>query len=201
VTLVGAPAGGTEGLVVITDNAEPRISVLFLSRSDGALMCGAPVFEDGKSGTDVSTAAFEHADDQGANTGTYSALVENNYGNHTFPRSHPEPGLTRVDAVRQADGTYRCVEIWASQEKSIGVFKLSLGNGLAYMYWRSEDFPNTKWYLTAVDFQTGQTVYKQLTGTGIGYNNWAGALFVHPDGGIAYSTTIFGLVMVQDTLP
>ena len=195
VTLMGDPAG----LVAIADNAEPRISLLFLRRSDGTVVCSLPVFEEGKSGTDVSVVGFEHADENGDGSGRYSVLIENNWGNHFFPRSRPEPGLTRVDVTRHDDGSYRCKKFWASDERSIGVFKFSLGNGLAYMYWRSETCPATNWYLTAIDFNTGQTVYKQRTGTGLGYNNWAGALFLHPDGGTAYSTTLFGLVMVHDT--
>ncbi|HFD39582.1 MAG TPA: hypothetical protein ENJ31_07020 [Anaerolineae bacterium] len=194
VTLVG----DREGLVVITDNAEPRIHLLFVRRSDGAVVCSAPLFEAGKSGTDVSTAAFELADENGRGTGVYSVLVENNWGHHVFPYSRPEPGLTRVDAVRQGDGGYRCRQVWASEEKSIGVFKLSLGNGLAYMYWRGETGLIPQWYLTAVDWRTGRTVYKLRTGTGLGFDNWAGALFVHPEGGVVYSTTIFGLVAVRD---
>ena len=194
VTLIG----GVDGLVAITDNAEPRIHLIFLRRSDGTVACSAPVFEEGKSGTDVSVACFEHADAAGMGTGVYSALIENNWGHHRFPRSRPEPGLTRVDVVRNEDGTYTCEEIWTSSERSIGVFKLSLGSGLAYMYWRSEECPVTTWYLTAVDFSTGTTAYKVRVGTGLGFNNWAGALFLHPDGGIAYSTTIFGLVMIRD---
>ena len=190
--------GGLDGLVVITDNAEPRINLLFAKRCDGTVVGSIPVFEYGESGTDVSVACFEHADVTGQGTGVFSVLVENNWGHHFFPRSRPKPGLTRVDVVRNDDGTYYCEEIWASDEKSIGVFKLSLGNGLAYMYWRSESCPITKWYLTAVDFATGKTVYKKLVGTGLGYNNWAGALFIHPEGGIAYSTTIFGLVIIRD---
>jgi hypothetical protein len=197
VTLMGGP----DDLVVITDNAEPRISVLFVHRSDGAVVCSVPVFEEGKSGTDISTAGFEHADEHGQGTGVYSVLLENNWGHHTFPFSYPEPGLTRVDATRHTDGTYDCQQMWASGEKGIGVFKLSLGNGLAYMYWRGEGGLVSRWYLTAVDFWTGETVYKKLTGAGPGYNNWAGALFLHPDGGIAYSTTLFGLVKIQDTPP
>jgi hypothetical protein len=78
---------------------------------------------------------------------------------------------------------------------------MSLASGLLYMYWRSESCPTTRWYFTAVDFGSGETVYKRLTGTGLGHNNWAGALFIHPDGGTAYSTTIFGLVMIRDTGP
>jgi hypothetical protein len=193
--------GDLDGLTVITDNAEPRIHVLFVRRSDGAVVCSAPVFEPGRSGTDISTAGFELADGGGRGTGVYSVLVENNWGHHAFPHSRPAPGLTRVDAVRQSDSGddgYRCQQVWASAEKSIGVFKLSLGNGLAYMYWRGETGLIPQWYLTAVDWRTGQTIYKKRTGAGLGYNNWAGALFLHPDGGLAYSTTIFGLAAVRD---
>ena len=200
-TSVSLMGGVDGGLVVITDNAEPRINLIFIKRCDGAVVCSTPVFGEGKSGTDVSVACFEHADETGQGTGLYSVLVENNWGRHTFPRSRPAPGLTRVDVARRDDGTYDCEEIWTSNEKSICVFKLSLGNGLAYMYWRSESCPVTKWYFTAIDFATGKTVYKKLVGTGLGYNNWAGALFLHPDGGIAYSTTIFGLVMIRDAVP
>ncbi len=194
VTLLGGP----DGLVAITDNAEPRIQVRFFRRSDGTAVCGVPVFAEGKSGTDISLAAFEHAADSGRGQGHYSALVENNWGHHRFPRSHPEPGLTRVDARRRPEGSYSCEEVWASNEKSIGVFKLSLGSGLVYMYGRDESSIATGWYFVAIDFRTGETVYRKHTGMGLGYNNWAGALFLHPAGGVAYSTTIFGLVSMRD---
>ena len=197
----GTLLGGLDGLVAFTDNAEPQIHLHFAKRSDGSLVCSIPLFEEGKSGTDISVAGFEQADEQGQGTGVYSALIENNWGHHRFPRSRPEPGLARVDVIRHADGTYACDQIWLSSEKGIGVFKLSLGSGLAYMYWRSETCPVTSWYLTAIDFATGDTVFKQRVGMGVGYNNWAGALFLHPDGGIAYSTTIFGLVMIRDGNP
>ena len=197
VTLMGAPE---DGLVAITDNAEPRIDVLFVRRSNGEVVGSIPVFEEGRSATDLTVIGFEHADANGNGTGVYSAIVENNWGHHTFPLSHPEPGLTRVDATRHDDGTYSCGEVWASNERSIGGFRLSFGNGLVYQYGKDESSLNTKWYFTAVDFATGKTVYKKLTGTGLGYNNWAGSLFLHPDG-MVYSTTIFGLVMMRDTAP
>ena len=193
--------GSQDGLVAITDNADPRIHLVLLNRSDGSVVCNVPLFEEGKSGTDVSVACFEHADEDGSGTGVYSVLIENNWGRHTFPRSRPQPGLARVDIVRHEDGTYLCAPVWSSDEKSIGVFKLSLGAGLIYMYWRGEGCPITTWYLKAVDFATGETVYRKRVGTGLGYDNWAGAIFLHPDGGIAYSTTIFGLVMIRDGSP
>ncbi len=190
--------GGLDGMVAITDNAEPQIHVLFLKRADGQVVCAAPLFQPGQSATDITVIGFEQADAAGQGTGTYSTIVENNWGHPTFPFSNLAPGITRVDLKRWVDGTYTCKEIWTSAEKNFGVFKLSLGNGLLYTYFKDDSFPNTKWYLTAIDFATGETVYKKLAGTGIGYNNWAGALFLHPQGGIAYSTTIFGLVMIRD---
>jgi len=197
VTLTGTP----DGFVVISDNAEPQIHVLFVRRSDGAVACSVPVFEAGRSGTDVSAIGFEVADASGNSTGITSVLIENNWGHHTFPRSRPTAGLTRVDAIRQPDGTTQCREVWSSNEKGIGVSKLSLGNGLAYKYWREETGLITRWVLAGIDWRTGETVFRQRTGAGLGYNNWAGALFLHPDGGIAYSTTIFGLVAVRDGTP
>jgi hypothetical protein len=196
VTLMGTPE---DGLVAITDNVEPKIHLIFLRRSDGAVMCSVPLFAEGKSATDLTTVGFEQADEHGVGTGVYSVIVENNWGHHMFPLSHPEPGLTRVDATRHNDGTYSCQELWTSDDKSIGGFRLSFGNGLVYIYDKADGGPLTeeRWYFTALDFATGETVYKKLTGTGLGYNNWAGCLFLHPDG-MAYSTTIFGMVMMRD---
>lgn len=193
--------GDAEGLAVIGDNADPRINLVFFRRSDGTKACSTPVFQAGKSGTDLTTIGFEHGNDRGEGTNVYSVIVENNWGDHSFPRSRPEPGLTRVDATRHEDGTFHCEEVWASGEKSIGGFRLSLGNGLVYMYGKGESCPVTTWHFTALDFRTGETVYKMPTGTGLGYNNWQGSLFLHPGGGRAYSTTIFGLVMLQDGTP
>lgn len=193
--------GGENGFVAVTDNAEPRISLLFISRADGDLVCSLPLFEDGKSASDITAIGFEHADSAGNATGTYSAIVENNWGHSTFPFATPETGITRVDLISQEDGSYRCEEVWTSNERKIGVFKLSLGSGLLYTYFRGDSPYLTTWYFTAIDFRSGETVYEQLTGTGMGFNNWAAEIFLHPDGGAAYSTTIFGLVKIQDDFP
>ena len=190
--------GDTDGLVVITDNAEPRIHVLFIRRLDGTIICQMPLFEEGRSGTDISVACFEHADATGAGTGRYSVIAENNWGHHRFPTSHPEPGLSRVDLVRHSDGTTTCEEVWTNPVRGICVFKLSFGSGLVYTYWRHSDSPVTSWVLSGIEFASGDTAFRELAGTGQGYNNWAGALFLHPDGGVAYTTTIFGLVRIQD---
>ena len=193
--------GGESGYVAVTDNAEPQISLLFIRRSDGELVCSQPLFEPRKSASDITAIGFEHITNSEMEGRTYSVIVENNWGPSNFPISRAEPGLTRVDFSVGVDGTFHCEEVWTSSETNIGVFKLSLGNGLLYTYYHGESPTMTKWYFNAIDFRSGETVFKKLTGTGMGFNNWAGALFLHPDGGRAYSTTIFGLVMIADTSP
>jgi len=193
--------GDERGLVAITDNAEPRVHLLFVRRADGEIVAEEPLFEEGRSGTDISAACFEHADESGAGTGRYTVLVENNWGHHRFPISHPEPGLARVDLIRNEDGSYTAETIWTSPVRGINVFKISLGSGLVYTYWRDESERVGTWYLHAVDFETGEVAFRQKTGTGQGFNNWAGALFLHPDGGVVYTTTIFGLVRMADPGP
>jgi len=198
VTLVGDPVSGH---VVVTDNAEPRVHLLFVRRADGRVACRAPLFEPDRGGTDISAIAFEQATADGGRTGRYSAIVENSWGHHRFPVAHPAGGLVRVDALPRPEGGYTCRAVWTSRETNIGVFKLSFGSGLVYTYFRDEHAPVTQWLLTAVDYRSGETVYRIRVGAGEGYNNWAGALFLHPDGRTVYSTTIFGLVMIRDSGP
>jgi hypothetical protein len=78
------------------------------------------------------------------------------------------------------------------------VAKLSFESGLLYSYYRDEAPTVSQWWLTGIDVESGETVWKARIGAGQGFNNWAGALFLHPRGGIAYSTTIFGLVAIHD---
>lgn len=196
VTLVG----GRDGLVAVTDNADPRVHLLFVRRLDGTLACQAPLFEAGRSGTDISAIAFGHADEAGRPMGRFSAIVENNWGHHRFPVANPAPGLSRIDAVPRKDGGWTCTAVWESPTKNIGVFKLSFGSGLVYTYFRDDRDEIDQFYLTATDFRTGAPAFRLRVGAGQGYNNWSGALFLHPGGGTLYSTTIFGLVMVRDGL-
>jgi hypothetical protein len=195
VTLAGTPANG---LVAITDNAEPQIHLQLYRRSNGDRVCNVPLFEQGKSGTDLSALAFEHADPTGAGSGHFSIMVENNYGHHVFPMPDAHPGIARIDAVRQRDGSYRCAQVWQTAEKGIAGAKLSLESGLLYMY-INDTSPALGNYIAAIDFDSGSTVYRQHTGMGHGYNAWQGVLFLHPDNGAIYTTTMFGLVKMQDS--
>ncbi|MGH4030065.1 hypothetical protein ACQB60_14135 [Actinomycetota bacterium Odt1-20B] len=187
--------GAHDEYVAITDNADDRMNVLVYRRDprvpdDKRLVCKVPVFGSGASTTDNSM--ISHGN---------SLVVENNYGYEnitslTFGRS-VVGGVSRVDV--RADGS-GCDTVWESDVRSPStVPKLSTADGHVYLYTKE---PNKlgidAWYLTAVDFRTGEQKWKQLAGTGLAYdNNWA-PVTLGPDG-TAYVGVFNGLVAVRDS--
>jgi hypothetical protein len=175
------------GLVAITDNADP-MDVVVYDRHSGRQVCSQPVFKKGTSDSDQSLVAARH-----------SLIVENNYG-YTGPASTNEgttttPGLERVD-VRAGD----CSRVWRSHEIApSAVPKLSLGAGVVYTWTKPVTSDNTDpWYFTALDFRTGKTLYKQLAGNGLGFNNNYAPITIAPTG-VAYVGVLGGLVRLADT--
>lgn len=175
------------GVVAITDNAEPRMNVVFYERSTGREVCRQPVFEEDASATDNSLVSVGNG-----------VLVENNHGYGSpaktlFGRA-TSPGFARVDLV---DG--ECRLAWTSDEIApSSVPKVSLATGLLYAYTKRPTWWGVSaWYLTAVDVTTGRTVFSVRTGTGIMMNNHYAAMTIAPDGS-AYIATLTGMVRVRD---
>ncbi|MET0287880.1 MAG: hypothetical protein ABW352_25550 [Polyangiales bacterium] len=176
--------------VAIADNAEPRMNVLVYKRDRGQAVCKTPVFSPGASATENTLIGHGR-----------SLVVENNAGYDIFRTMRrgktSAPGIARIDV--RPDGT-GCDVVWESQEISqTTVPKLSAKNGLIYLYTKKPNAPRNAdaYYFTAVDFNTGRTVYRVLTGTGVRYdNNWA-AISLAPDGS-AYVGVLNGLLRVSD---
>jgi len=185
--------GDSRQYIAMADNADPRINVLIFKRQDGepgvSLVCKQPVFEKGMSATDNSLIGFGR-----------SVIAENNYGYKNFLSllfgKTAAGGIVRIDLDEGDEG---CRTVWKSREASPStVPKLSTESGLVYVYTKDESawFVDA-WYLTALDFRTGKTVFKALTGTGWGYdNNWA-PITLGPDG-TAYVGVLNGLVALRD---
>jgi hypothetical protein len=183
-----------EDYVAIADNAEPRMNVLVYRRKPevgGArLVCRMPVFQSGQSATENTLIGLNR-----------SRVVENNAGYDIFTTMRggktSAPGLARIDVRADESG---CDRVWESQEISqTTVPKLSSATGLIYLYTKMSNAPKglDAYYFTAVDFKTGRTVFRVLTGTGVRFdNNWA-AISLAPDGS-AYVGVLNGLVRVRD---
>jgi hypothetical protein len=169
-------------------------------KAKARLVCSAPVFPKGAGSTDNSLIGTNR-----------SLVVENNYGYQVsgsdLSGGITEAGLTRIDVVkkkqkksrkgkrRKRRAKFRCRQVWLSQERAPSVVpKLSLANGLVYTYThppRSDGID--AWYLTALDFRTGRTVYRRRAGTGFGFNNNYAPVTLGPDG-TAYVGVLGGVV-------
>jgi hypothetical protein len=179
--------------VAITDNADPRMHVLVFRRDASGPgptpACRKAVFAEGESATDNSLIGVGR-----------SLVVENNYGYSgpaaTSGGDTTTPGLARIKLDQDGQG---CDVVWTSDEIAPSVVpKLSLKSGLVYTYTKE---PNPDgddlWYFTAIRFGTGKTVWKRLTGEGLGYNNNYAPVSLR-QGGAAYVGVLGGLVMVRD---
>jgi hypothetical protein len=190
---------GTD-FVTIADNANP-IDVLVYRRAaqvqGSRLVCKVPVFEENASATENSLIATNQ-----------SIVVENNYGYYgpqaTLFNRATTPGITRIDLNADQSG---CNTVWTNNHESIPsvVSQMSLANGLIYTYTKDPDSCSTPgpcytaaWYLTAIDFASGQTVFKRLGGTGLFYNNHYSAVYLGPDQKTAYVGVIGGLIAIRD---
>src|SRR4051812_22252354 len=183
------PTITSTGLVAITDNSNP-IDVFVYRRSDGSFVCSAPVFSKDASDTDQSLIGAGN-----------SFVVENNYG-YSNPSATEQgrtttPGLERVDVA--AGGA--CRKVWHSDEIAPSVVpKLSLANGIVYTYTKPGGDNRDPWYLTALDFRSGKTLFKFKAGQGLGFNNHYAPVTIGPDG-TAYVGTLGGLVAMRDSTP
>jgi len=191
---------GTD-FVTIADNANP-IDVLVYRRAaqvqGSRLVCKVPVFEENASATENSLIATNQ-----------SIIVENNYG-YTGPEATilnraTTPGITRIDLNADQSG---CNTVWTNNQESIPsvVSQMSLANGLIYTYTKDANSCSTPgpcytaaWYLTAIDFASGDTVFKRLGGTGLFYNNHYSGVYLGPDQKTAYVGVIGGLIAIRDS--
>lgn len=175
--------------VTITDNGQPQMQVLVFDRDDGRLVCSEPVFQPGQASNENSLVATDT-----------TIIVENNYGykNPLKDTTHGRtttPGLARIDVEND-----ECRTVWTNETESIPslITKLSLANGLIYTYTKPRGPATTDpWYFTAIDFYTGETIWKILAGTGILYNNHYAGAYLGPNGTL-YVGVLGGIVALRD---
>ena len=176
-----------DDLVAITDNADPRMNVIFLDRNTGQKLCSVPVFGANASNTENSLVAVGR-----------SVIVENNYGYAnpfvTLFGQTTTPGISRVDF-----NNGNCQTAWTAPVSApSAVPKASLANGLLYTYTKeSEAWWFSQWYFTAIDVHTGAVKWKMRTGNGLQWNNHYASMYLGPDGA-AYAPVMQGLIRFKD---
>lgn len=208
--------GANDDYLAITDNADPT-NVVIMDRVDGTVICKEPVFSIPVPAGDTSGLTYASSSDNSLIGYHDSVVVENNYG-YDVPtvNNWTQPGLMRVDVVaenlgvddncvRNADWIVSDANTTASQTT---VPKLSLGSGLVYVYTREEiagvgsdpdNINQQAYYFGALDFETGDLVFKVLTGTGSLWNNNYAPITIPPnESGVAYIGIYRGIMAIRD---
>ncbi|MCP4628070.1 MAG: hypothetical protein GY850_31805 [bacterium] len=201
--LINQGAGATPTLiaddyVAITDNADGRVNLVVYRRAvdlkgKERLACKVPLFKEGASAAESSIITWGR-----------SMIILNTFGYlNVFQQKDWDMipgGMVRIDIKEDEQGC-QCETIWTSQERAPSILpKLSAGNGLVYYYnYEPQENGKNAYYLMALDAQTGETVFKILTGGGSRYDgNW-GTLSIGPNG-TAYVSTVKGMVAVRDRI-
>ena len=193
-TLIG------EDLVAIADDGHPFTHVMVYRRGEriegDRVVCKVPIFEEGRSATENSLMVYGSA-----------MVVQNDYG-HDFKGNAMEtsPGVMRIDVREDGSG---CDVIWHNSEMiSQSLPRLSTATGLLYFYTFKKQAPGDffgGWYLTAVDFDSGEELWDRLispgTGTIIDPLSSVTAPVVLGQNGAAYVGIRTGVVMAKDERP
>ncbi|MEW2395457.1 hypothetical protein [Streptomyces sp. NPDC046862] len=192
--------------VAITDNADDQVNVEVYRQEpagegESQRVCSVPVGGENPSGVDNAMVGY-------VDGGTSSLLVQNTYGGPSFYQGDDDidgswndmsampGGMQRIDI--SDDGT--CSIKWNNADKLKAIPVLSTETGLVYGYGQEPDLAadgTYVWYAEAIDFRTGETVWKKRVGAGGHYNdNWQiGSL--GPDGTF-YQTVEDGVVTFRD---
>jgi hypothetical protein len=187
-------------LIAVSDDAAGRVNVLIYQRRGGRLLCKVPVFADGLSAVDVSVIGHEQ-----------SILVGNWYGvddplpagaGRTVPpiigdMRRMAGGFTRVDLNEDRSG---CDVRWTRPDiKHNTVPQLSTVTGLVYTYTQDTSVPEPvdAYYFEALDWRTGETVFRVLSGVGPYFYNGLLTSALGPGGGY-YVALTGGIARLKD---
>ena len=194
--------------VVTTDNADGQIHLIALhqeAQEDPAdqLHCKVPLFKEGAGLNDIRPTV--HFDGAG-----YGVVIINGYGQPEIQEtaaailntngawndmSGMAGGVQRIDV--DADG---CRVRWDIPLVTKSVPQLSTATGLLYGYVQdialAEDEGNYSWSFIALDWRTGETVWKKRSGAGGIFNDnfYPGIV----GGGKFYQSLMLGVTWVED---
>ena len=190
-TLIG------DDLVAIADDGDPFTNIVVYKRSASIegerLVCKVPLFGEGKSATENSLLVYGNA-----------MVVQNDYGHvYTGNALKTSPGIMRVDVREDRSG---CDVVWHNEAfLSQSLPRLSTQTGLLYFYtFQKQAFDDFfgGWYLSAVDWDTGESLWDRLIGRGTGsmidtLSSVTAPIVLGPNGA-AYAGIRTGVIMAKD---
>lgn len=194
--------------VVMTDNADDQVNLLVLyrkalSNATVQVHCKVPLFQPGASANDNRLTV--HSDEAG-----HGVVISNMYnippiflpgGTETDINGvHNDMNVMAGGIVRVDVSSSGCKLRWEVQEKMKSVAVLSTKSGLFYGYVQDTQLAakgEYMWYAVAIDWATGDVVWKARAGAGGSYNDNFLPGSLGPDGTF-YQGLLGGTIMFRD---
>ncbi len=191
--------------IAITDNADEQVHMLAFDQKTGTHVCSVPIFSPGASAVDNALLnAFDGKEYGVIALSDYNAsLVYKGSGdiNGAFNNMTTlVPGLTRVSVLPQVGGGAKCSVKWEAKVRSHSVPVLSLQTGLLYALTQDETLALSGeyvWYVVALEFATGNEVWRVRSGSGGIFNDNYLPGTLGPDGSF-FQGVLGGLIVVKD---
>lgn len=199
----------TNDLVVFTDNQDV-VNLYAIDIKTGEVVTTIPVLDLGE---DVVVSVENSISVYSPNEELTSVLVCNWYGAGAAALCDPDanssvqsydnlydstwrekgsselmPGVSRIDIVKQDDGTYKASTVWTRADlKDTCMIKLSTAAGYYYGY--TQDETSGDWGFFALDYNTGETRMWIPVSNEAQYNNVAVGIMQSKDGNSVYCPT------------
>jgi hypothetical protein len=191
--------------VAITDNAEQLQVVVFrtdeqLDPNEERIVCEVPVFDFPGGGDGALSNSL---------IGSRLSLIATNNTDYWFDWKTGKliepsaPGVERIDIDPNGKG---CTKVWTNTEVATTTSpRLSTKTGLIYTMARELD-ENVMidgkqldvYYWIALDFRTGETVWKKMAGTGAMFDSFYPGMGIGPNGALYYGG-YGGFMSIRDT--
>lgn len=177
--------------VAITDNDIPMKVMVYrtdalLDPNEYRVVCAVPVFED-QAGQALSNSLIA--------TNNYYYLWDWEAGKTVYGS---EPVFARIDINPNGKG---CMKVWTNSEVvTTTSARLSTKTGMIYTISREYDAQNDGfvYYWIALDFRTGDVVWKKMAGAGDAFDSFYPALSIGPNKAL-YVGVYGGFISVRDS--
>ena len=177
--------GDRNDLITICDNADEQIHMLVHDTTTGAEVCKIPLFQPDNSATENSATAYFN-----------DLVIANSAGFETFsPARNMSTGMERWTVREDRSG---CDLVWRNEEMEADSSQLAVNSGVLYGYGTDRSVENEDvFYLYAIEWDTGDEIFRAYAGNGFPFDTVTGQPHVHPEGRIFLSGST-GIIQLHD---
>ncbi len=189
--------------LAFTDNADSQINLHIYRQQPlrKQRVCSVPLFDAGASANDIGMIGVK-------SESTIGLVVLNDYNapsvytqqadSEDHSMASMAPGVSLIEYDESTRG--KCITRWSIPLRIKSVPVVSTETGLIYGYTQDPDLAaegEYVWYFTAIDYRTGEVVWRIRSGAGFTYNDGFRGATLGPDGTL-YQGLTYGTVMLRD---